>query len=111
MILYYADTYCNGDDLKINKMLADLPLIVLFRTLQVLGAYGFRGLVQHRAHFIISIPGALDNLKGLIDNGALDRYPELKKVSSELVEDPRFVKNTGSRNVNTLTVEIFSFFL
>lgn len=109
MILYYADTYCNGDDLKIKKMLADLPLIVLFRTLQVLGAYGFRGLVQHRAHFIISIPGALDNLKGLIDNGALDRYPELKKVSLELVEDPRFVKNPSSRNDNTLTVEIFSF--
>ena len=36
-----------------------LRLFVLFRTLQVLGAYGFRGLVENKAQFVVSIPPAI----------------------------------------------------
>ena len=45
---------------------------VLFRILQTLGAYGFRGYFEKKPHFIQSVPFAIDNLRELLNND----YPE-----------------------------------
>ncbi len=55
--------------------------MVPLRVLQTLGAYGYRGLIQHKEHFIASIPAAISNLRQLAFDALLDPYPELKRIS------------------------------
>lgn len=68
-----------------------LSLFVLFRTLQVLGAYGFRGYFERKKHFIDSIPAAIQNLRDLM---TLDEqvfpYPYMMNLLSELTKLPQF---------------------
>ncbi len=66
-----------------------LQLFVLFRLLQVLGAYGFRGYFERKKHFLESIPPAMQNLRQLLVMGGCP-YPYLKEVLQALVDLPQF---------------------
>jgi UPF0042 nucleotide-binding protein len=60
---------------------------VLIRLLQVLGAYGFRGLFERKAHFLTSIPLALKNLSWFVENNSVGiSVPEFKRVLSICIE-------------------------
>ena len=85
---------------------------VLVRLLQVLGAYGFRGLLQHKAHFITSIGPALKNLERfLADHPQTPSYPELRtlleKISSPEMQE-RYASASGEEKPK-LEVQICSF--
>lgn len=57
----------------------------LMRFLQVLGAYGFRGLIQRKTHFISSIEKGIENITTFADSWEnMKNYPELKKVIGQL---------------------------
>ena len=70
-----------------NTFTQNYYAIAFVRTMQVLGAYGFRGLFEKKEHFIQSIPFAIKNLKWLIDNASLEQpFPELEKVWQQILE-------------------------
>lgn len=82
-----------------------LRLFVLFRTLQVLGAYGFRGLVEQKAQFVVSIAPAIRNLQELIAEPFND-YPYLMDTLSRMTMLPRFVEDVADGH---LEVKVYSF--
>ncbi|MPS64141.1 MAG: aminoglycoside phosphotransferase [Chryseobacterium sp.] len=59
--------------------------IQMMRFLQVLGAYGFRGLIQKKQHFIASIEKGIENITEFAESwDNMQEYPELKKVIKQL---------------------------
>lgn len=85
---------------------------VLVRLLQVLGSYGFRGLLQHKAHFVTSIGPALKNLDTFLsDHPQTPNYPELRslleKIASRDMQD-RYATATTEEQPK-LEVQICSF--
>jgi RNase adapter protein RapZ len=87
---------------------------VLIRLLQVMGAYGFRGLFERKAHFLSSIPMGLQNLQAFFEHGSIGiALPELKKVleictSNEIMERFTPVQATAGTPLQVL-VQSFSY--
>ena len=76
----------NGQQTIINyQFKKSLHLFVLFRILQVLGAYGYRGLWEKKAYFANSIPLAINNLAKELSLGTCEPYPYLKEVAQSLI--------------------------
>ena len=85
---------------------------VLIRMLQVLGAYGFRGLIEKRNHFLESIIPALENVKWFLENITLKiQLPELTNVLQQLIVSDVFKpqKIDGTQKPLTIQVNSFSF--
>ena len=72
-----------------HHFVSRLSLFVLFRILQVLGAYGFRGYFERKQHFIESIPPAIQNLRELLGSMHFP-YPHLTDVLQRLCQLPQF---------------------
>lgn len=83
---YLSELKSLRPELDEQKWRAELPHFVLLRTLQVLGAYGYRGYFERKAHFIESIPMAMRNWQELFaDNREFQtQYPYLYHVSNDL---------------------------
>jgi UPF0042 nucleotide-binding protein len=85
---------------------------VLIRLLQVLGAYGFRGLFERKAQFLTSIPLALNNLRWFLENNSMGiSVPEFTRVLGLCIDDEIIERFTPvqANEETPLVVKICSF--
>lgn len=83
MLEFYIQQF---EDKEIQYQLKNsVKPIQMMRFLQVLGAYGFRGLIQRKQHFIASLDKGIQNITEFSDSwDEMKNYPELKKVIEQL---------------------------
>jgi ATP:cob(I)alamin adenosyltransferase len=101
----YLDSLCKYQPVDEKYFYAQLRHFVLFRTMQVLGAYGFRGYFEKKPHFIQSVPFAIENLRQLLQE-PYPEYPYLCHVLKELTELKQFTDDLQKRR---LVVKVTSF--
>ncbi|MCD0454122.1 aminoglycoside phosphotransferase family protein [Chryseobacterium sp. LC2016-27] len=83
MLEFYIQQFEN-EEIKI-KLRNSVKPIQMMRFLQVLGAYGFRGLIQRKQHFIASIDKGIQNITEFSESwDEMKNYPELKKVIEQM---------------------------
>ncbi len=80
---------------------------VLVRKLQAFAAYALRGLVEHKPHFLTSIPYVIKDLLHLLESGKIKiELNELKNAVYQLAE--KFPQGKKHLNVN-LRINSFSY--
>ena len=107
LIDVYLEALAPFRKVSAQEFSASLHDIVLFRTLQVLGAYGFRGYFERKPHFLQSIPAAIDNLRELLAQ-EIEGCPYLTELLHRVTELPQFNPQPVPENAR-LTVRVMSF--
>jgi len=99
MLEFYIQQF-EDPETRIQLKNAVMP-VQMMRFLQVLGAYGFRGLIQRKQHFMASLEKGIQNITQFADNWELmDHYPELKKVIQQLTSEKAKQKIEEIINLN-----------
>jgi aminoglycoside/choline kinase family phosphotransferase len=98
--------FVNPEEVKFDTY---QPYFVYLRLLQVLGAYGFRGLIQKKSHFIESIPYALKEIQALAQTQPLNDYPELQHIIQQFNKIEQRYQTIIQPPTGKLTVTVNSF--
>ena len=106
LIAEYIDAVQKYKPVEAGEFFNVLRHFVLFRVMQVLGAYGFRGYFEKKPHFMQSVPFAIANLRSLIEEQPFTEYPYLNDMLMRLVNLKQFTSDDQKR---LLTVRVMSF--
>lgn len=83
MLSYYYQFW--EKDPKLEDLKQSFEPLLMMRYLQVLGAYGFRGIIQRKKHFLQSLDQGITNIEKLALTGNLiQNYPELHQLILKL---------------------------
>jgi len=104
----YIETLSRFVKVERGEFLHHYYAYVYVRILQALGAYGFRGFYERKAHFLQSVPYALKNLRWLSHNVKLPiELPTLMEAFNSMLASEK-LQGLASE-ADHLTVRIFSF--
>jgi aminoglycoside/choline kinase family phosphotransferase len=114
LLEHYMDYVEELLNIKIDRLrfVSQYNGYVLIRLLQVLGAYGFRGLFERKAHFLTSIPLALRNFKWFLENKQVGiAMPEFQRLLGLMVKEEviRRFEPLRANEQTPLVVHISSF--
>ena len=108
LLEYYLSCLANFVPVKRDAFLEHYYAYVYVRILQALGAYGFRGFYERKAHFLQSVPFAMKNLRWLAHHVKLPvALPALMEAFEGMQRSEKLMHL--STEADTLTVRIFSF--
>ncbi len=110
MLYWYLENLKQYIQIDEQKFINDYYGFVLIRLLQVMGAYGFRGYFERRAHFLQSIPYAIENIRWLLANVKFRiELPELMKALHEIAKTEITTPQLPELGSLTVSVNSFSF--
>lgn len=99
MLEFYIQQFENKETQ--SQLRNSVKPIQMMRFLQVLGAYGFRGLIQRKQHFIASIEKGIQNITEFSQNWEMiNNFPELRKVIDQLSSEKTKLKILEILKVN-----------
>ena len=105
---HYLDALAGYIALDREAFLRHYHAYVYVRILQALGAYGFRGFYERKAHFLQSVPYAMKNLRWLLHNVKLPiELPTLMDAFRSMLASEKLLGLASE--VQNLVVRIFSF--
>ncbi len=107
---YYLDQAGKIIPLDNNRFKKYYYGFVLLRMLQVMGAYGLRGLFERKPHFINSIPYAVNNFNWLLNQVDLEiKLPELNRVLTEVSKKFKGYPDNQESKKQIFTISLYSF--
>jgi aminoglycoside/choline kinase family phosphotransferase len=105
---HYLDTLASFIKLDREAFMQHYYAYVYIRIMQALGAYGFRGFYERKAHFLQSVPYAMKNVRWLLHNIKLPiALPTLMDAFNSMLASEKLQTVTSTGEL--LTVRIFSF--
>ena len=108
LLEHYLDALNGYARMERNEFLHHYYAYVYVRIMQALGAYGFRGFYERKAHFLQSVPYALKNLRWLLHHVRLPvPLPALMDAFKGMLASEK-LQGLASEAEN-LIVRIFSF--
>jgi aminoglycoside/choline kinase family phosphotransferase len=107
---HYLDALGGFVEVEREAFLRHYYAYVYVRIMQALGAYGFRGFYERKAHFLQSVPYALRNLRWLLHNVELPvALPTLMEAFTSMVGSEKLQSIAPEADTLTVMVSSFSF--
>jgi len=109
LLCFYLDELEKYTSVQRKDFLYRYDAFVLIRILQALGTYGFRGYYEKKAHFLLSIPYAIRNIKYLMEKREIPLpFPDLRNALLQIINSKN-LPQYAEKKENILTVSINSF--